>query len=425
MAQFLGKSTVVRNTVWMLVGQGLRLVIQALYFTLIARSLGAGNYGAFVGVAALVGIVFPFSTLGSGALLVKNVARDKTLFARYWGGVLTTTGVAGSVLFVMVILLANLVLPAAIPRRLVCLVAGADLFGTSMITACGQAFQAFESLNWTATINVLMSACRLAGAVVLIAIDKHPSALQWGYLYFCSTTIAAIAAQLLVLVKLGGPDFSLRKSAAEMREGFYFSASLSAQTVYNDIDKTMLSRLSTLDATGIYGAAYRLIEVSFVPVSSVLNATWPTFFRTGSEGVSATLRYAKRLLVRVLAYSIPVSGILLLSAGVVPYILGPEYFRTVEALRWLALLPVLKSIHYFLADALTGAGFQGVRAGIQAGVAVFNFLINLWLIPAYSWRGAAWSSIASDALLVCGIGTAAFLLSRRPKPVLADAPANV
>ena len=70
-------------------------------------------------------------------------------------------------------------------------------------------------------------------------------------------------------------------------------------------------------------------------------------------------------------------------------------------------------MHYFLADTLTGAGFQAVRTCIQAGVGAFNILLNLWLIPAYSWRGAAWSSIASDALLVCGVATAVFLLSRQ------------
>ena len=37
----------------MILGQGLRLVIQALYFVEIARSLGVRNYGAFIGVAIL------------------------------------------------------------------------------------------------------------------------------------------------------------------------------------------------------------------------------------------------------------------------------------------------------------------------------------------------------------------------------------
>ncbi len=49
--------------------------------------------------------------------------------------------------------------------------------------------------------------------------------------------------------------------------------------------------------------------------------------------------------------------------------------------------------------ALTGAGYQGLRTLAQVGVAAFNILINLWIIPAYGWRGAAWSSIASDGLL--------------------------
>jgi O-antigen/teichoic acid export membrane protein len=70
-------------------------------------------------------------------------------------------------------------------------------------------------------------------------------------------------------------------------------------------------------------------------------------------------------------------------------------------------------VHYFLSDTLTGAGHQGLRSAIQTGVAAFNVLINFWLIPAYSWRGAAWSSIASDSLLACAVGTALYLLASR------------
>jgi O-antigen/teichoic acid export membrane protein len=424
MVQLRLKSLLVRNTVWMFLGQGLRLVIQALYFTVIARSLGASNYGAFIGVAALVSIVFPFATMGSGFLLIKNISRDQKLFSDYWGRALITTTVASSILFIIVLFLSHVLLPSTIPLRLVLLVSASDLFGLSIIGMCAQAFQAFECLNWTATINVLLSTARLTGAVVLVAIHRHPSALQWGYVYFCSTAVVVTAAWLLVSAKLDSPKFSWQRSAAEVREGLYFSAGLSAQTVYNDVDKTMLAGLGSLEATGIYGAAYRLIDVSFVPISAVLAAAYPNFFRVGADGISASLAYAKPLLLRALGYSFLVGVTVLLSAGVVPYVLGSEYAGTAEALRWLALLPLLKAVHYFLADALSGAGHQGVRTCIQAGVAAFNVLINLWLIPAYSWRGAAWSSVASDALLACGIGTTAFVLSRRSRTVCVVAVAN-
>ena len=419
MVPFLRKSRLARNTVWMSLGQGLRLVIQALYFVLIARSLGAVNYGAFIGVVALVGIVYPFATVGSGNLLVKNVSRDASLFGLYWGRALATTAISSSVLFAVVLTLSHFALPSSIPFRLVVLVAGSDLFGLSIIQLCGQAFQTFEKLHWTAVINVMGSTSRLAGALILVAIHHHPTALQWGYLYFSSTWVVAVAAIVLVVTMLGSPKFKLWKSIAEIREGFYFSAGLSAQTIYNDIDKTMLARLGTLEAAGIYGAAYRLIDVTFVPIQSLLAAAYPNFFRTGVAGIAATLGYARRLVWGALAYSVAACVGILLFAGVVPLILGPEYAATAEALRWLSLLPVLKVLHYFLSDSLTGAGYQGVRTCIQAGVALFNVLINLWIIPAYSWRGAAWSSIASDALLMFSIGAAAFVLGAPGAPVAA------
>ena len=79
------KTALARNTVWMMGGQGLRLIIQAVYFIEMARSLGVRNYGAFIGVVAMVGIVYPFASLGSGNLLVKNVSRERSLFSVYWG----------------------------------------------------------------------------------------------------------------------------------------------------------------------------------------------------------------------------------------------------------------------------------------------------------------------------------------------------
>jgi O-antigen/teichoic acid export membrane protein len=415
MANETFKSTVARNTVWLLFGQGLRLVIQALYFVEIARSLGARNYGTFVGVVALVGIAFPFGDLGSGNLLVKNVSRDKSLFAIYWGRALVTVAASCSALWVVVLLGSRFALPSTIPMRLVLLISTSDLFGLNIITICGLAFQAFDRLHWTAAINVLISASRLIGASILISIHPHPGPLEWGYIYLFSTAAVSSIALALVWSRLGAPKINWPRSIKEAREGFFFSVGLSAQTIYNDIDKTMLARLGTLEATGVYGAAYRLIDVCFVPVNSLLMASYANFFRAGLNGVASCLTYAKPILRRALSYSAVACVALLLSAGLVPRLLGGEYAETAEALRWLAVLPGLKAVSYLFCNVLTGTGNQVLRSSVQVGVALFNVLINLWIIPLYSWRGAAWSSIASDALLALGAGTAVLIIARREK----------
>jgi len=47
------------------------------------------------------------------------------------------------------------------------------------------------------------------------------------------------------------------------------------------------------------------------------------------------------------------------------------------------------------------------------GIAVFNVFLNLWIIPAYGWRGAAWSSLASDGLLAAILWLIAIRLCAR------------
>jgi O-antigen/teichoic acid export membrane protein len=126
----------------------------------------------------------------------------------------------------------------------------------------------------------------------------------------------------------------------------------------------------------------------------------------------------RRLLSPSAGYSLLAFLCLFFCAPIVQYILGSQYARTVEAIRWLALLPLLKTIHYFVADSLTGAGYQGLRTLVQICVAVVNVLLNLWLIPNHSWRGAAWSSLASDGLLAVSLWCCAALLLHRNRPLM-------
>ena len=406
-------SLLARNMAWMSLGYGLRLVIQALYFTVIARCLGASNYGAFVGVSALVGVAAPFGPLGTGNLLIQEVSRDKRLFAGCWGAALATTAFASSMLIAIVLLLSHFILPATILLRLVACVAVSDIVAMNLITISGQAFQAFEQLKWTAAINFLSSSGRLTGALILVGLHGHPTAMQWGYVYCGSTVVIAATACCLVSAKLAAPRTPRRRTWADIRGGLYFSVSVSAESIYSDIDKTMLARLSTLEAAGLYGAAYRIVDITFVPVLSLLSAAYPGFFRYGKGGILASMHYGRGLLKRILPYSLFASAAILVAAPVVPWVLGNEYAHATEALRWLAALPLLKTFRSFAADTLTGAGRQGLRTLIQIGAAAFNILVNLWVIPAYGWRGAAWSSVVSSALLWLLLWAAANHLARR------------
>ena len=138
----------------------------------------------------------------------------------------------------------------------------------------------------------MMSGGRLAGALILSRFNRT--------LPPCYGAISTLAAQPLspcrrsCMREDGTAEIFLARCARRNARRLYFAASQTSQTVYNDIDKTMLARLSTLEATGIYGAAYRIIDVSFVPVSALLWSSYPSFFRAGARGISASFEYASR-----------------------------------------------------------------------------------------------------------------------------------
>lgn len=396
------RSELARNTAKLCTGQGLRLIIQAVYFVLIARSLGPKEYGAFVAMTSLVAIAAPFAGFGCTVVLLKYVSRDRSVLRSYWGNGLLTIAVSGSLLSLVIMSLA----PLFIGRQLlpliifVCL---SDLFMIRVAELAAFAYAALGRMGESARINVYISLTKLLGIVILSSSVRHPTVRQWIIAYALSAVVCFLYAFLRTTITAGGIQIRPLRAWKDLPESALFAVSLSSMSIYNDLDKTMVGRLSSFTATGIYGAAYRIIDVSLVPVRAMLSAAYPEFFRLGVGGPSVTKRYAYKLIKRSLPFGALVAVGLLLGAPVLPHILGKNYTSAVEALRWLAIIPFLRCIHIFLADGLTGAGHQGSRTLVQVGVGVFNVVLNIIFIPIWSWRGAAWSSIVCDATLAISL----------------------
>jgi O-antigen/teichoic acid export membrane protein len=185
-----------------------------------------------------------------------------------------------------------------------------------------------------------------------------------------------------------------------INQGIYFAIGESAYNINSDIDKTMLAGMSTLEATGLYGAAYRLIQVGTIPINALLSAAYPRFFQEGAKGIKGCLNLVKSVLPFVVIYGIiSLVGFLVFAPWVV-YVLGDEYQNAIATVRWLAPMPIIGSIQLLLANTLTGAGFQKTRSAIQVITALGNVGLNFWLIPLYSWKGAAWATLSSDSFRV-------------------------
>ena len=399
----------------MISGSGIAVLFQGIYFVLMGRMLGSREYGAFVGVVALINVLSQFSSLGMEMILLRNISRDRTTFARTWGKALLVSGAGFLVLLVMSMLYGHYFLEPGL-RTLVPYVAISDALFGKIAQLASRALQGADHAAWSARLTALTSGARalLAALLLVVCLYGHHqvSALVWVRVYWLASLAVAVVSLVLVTQTLGRPRFEL-VHLHELGEGLSFSFSSSAISVYNDIDKTLLVSMGQNYAAGIYAAAYRVVDVLTTPIYSLYAAASPRFFREGTRGVASANQFSKRMLSWTIPFAVLAALALVLGAPVLPIAFGRSFRGSIAALRWLCLLPLFRGLQYSWGTTITASSSQWLRTATQAGAAALNLGLNLVLIPRWSWHGAAVASLVTDGALALSNGLIVAWLLRR------------
>lgn len=388
----------VRNASWILAGQGFNLFIQAGYFVLLARLLGATEYGVFAGVFALVNIFSPYTALGCGILYMRYVTQDRKLAPVYWGNsILLTAGMTAVFCLLgwafgpalthgkgMVLILANVI---------------ANCLFAQIINTASRIFQTYERMVYTSFLTLLSNASRLVVLIVMFFFMTRANATQWSLAYLTSSGVACVLAMVLAQRVVGGIAFAPGLVFRRLWEGLTFSVASTTVTLYNDFDKTIMSRDNMNTQNGFYTLGYRVIDFATTPMIAMDTALLPRYFQLSSGGVMPVVRKAFKSIGISSAIGIAIAAGLWVIAPFIPHLVGRDFGSAVTAIRWLCLIPMLRGIHMIAGGALTGSGRQHVRMWLQVAAAGWNVGLNLWLIPAYGWMAACWTSLASDGLL--------------------------
>jgi O-antigen/teichoic acid export membrane protein len=260
-------------------------------------------------------------------------------------------------------------------------------------------FQTFGRMRMTAGINILTNLVRTVAAMGLQWRIHHATASQWAVAFTAVSVVSAGVSVAAVIVLYGGPRFVPSLLLKHGAEGLGYSFASSTVAVYNDIDKTMLSHFGLNAANGIYTIAYRVVDMATIPVYAVREAVLSRFFQAGRARILESREISYRLLKRTFPLCILIATGMFAAAPLIPWVLGPGFSEAATALRWLSLIPVLRSVHVSIGSVLTGAGLQNYRTIAQVSSAALNLGLNLWAIPHFGWTGAAWASLITDGAL--------------------------
>lgn len=405
-----------RNVGTLLLGQVLRVPITAVYFVVATRALGVESFGRLTAVGALVMIAAPFSALGSSALIVKYGATEPGTTRNWLGAALTLSLLGAAVVGALLLILSPFLIPIGTGLAIVGGLVLAEFVCARAADLASSVFVAREEMHVTAFCQVLVPTLRLLAAGVLVLSPTAVDLGSWVLALVVSSALSGAVCLGLAVRAVGRPVLGLTLFRGHWREAALFSVGVGVQTAHNDIDKVMLGKLDGPVGAGIYGAAYRVLDTSWLPVRAMLGAAWPRLFRHARSGPTVLLPFVRAVAVPSLLYSAVVMVAMIIGAAVLVPLLGEAYAESVPLLRVLAVVVLLRCLHYLPADVLTGLGRQGVRTTIQVTVLVVNVMLNLWLIPRFGVWGAAWSTLACEAALALALWVALAVSLRRSRP---------
>jgi len=362
----------------------------------LARKLGASEYGIFTYALALVTVVSAFVNSGQRAVLTRDVAREPRLVHTYFANT------------------AALQIAIALPALAVAL---------GLALASGGAT--------TAEVVVLLGAATVAEALsgtctaVYAALDRFalvPLALIPPRVLITATGIAAVYAgasvETVALIYLGGsvagfalaaalmmrrvirPRLSitpgswpmlLRSAAPVMITGAFAAVLLR-------VDTAMLAVVEPARVVGEYGAACRFLDVVIFMAWSLSAALLPTFARSTDGGAvrPVFVRAAQTALALGLVAGLVVA---LLARPLVEVLFGADYSGAVTATRLLSPALALYPLAQMSSILLVARHRQRLVAVAVGLVAVENIVANLFLIPRWSLEGAAFGTSLSQLLL--------------------------
>lgn len=401
-----------QNTILATFWQAIRLILQFAYLVLVARVLGVEGYGLFSGIIAIAASLSPLVGLGFGTILVKEVSRVPDRFPVYWAKTLRATALSIPAMLTVMFLLAYALLPPDGLWPVVILVAMAELVAVPFMVAGSLAYQAHEQLGRTVFNHIQMNLARFVAIAILAAAGRN-NLLEFAWVYFGATSLAALLSLAQVRRAFGPPTWQHSSIAGQAKEGMSFSLSVLANSTHGEIDKTLLLRLSSADIAGAYSIANRVVSAASIPLVTYVLAVAPRLFRSGEFGINTSARVALQLLLPVLIYGALAGGGVFVIAPWLPHIFGNDFMLSASIIKALAVLPLLTGISLMLLAVLSSSNAQHVRVWLEIISLGVNVSLNVALIPTFGAFGAVWAVLASQSILAGLAATAIYLLSHR------------
>lgn len=408
------------NTLLQIIAKVVGTLFAVIAFGLMARYLGAEGFGAYATITAYLQLFGILVDMGLTVITIQMISEAGADHRKNFHNLFTLRLLSGIVIYLLAPLIVLLFpYPAAV--KLGVAIMAPSFFLSSLIQISTARYQAHVTMSAPVIAEIISKLILIGGIVVAIALD-------WGLPGILAMILINNGIQWLILVLWNNHWHWLRLAFDRdvwreiFRRTWPIALSILCNVVYLRADTVILSLFRSQEEVGLYGAAFRVLEVAMTLPVLFIGLTLASFTRAWSrDDRTAFSRYFQKSFDVMAISAFPlIVGTWFVGVEMMVFITGASFSESGEILK---LLMIAVGPIFF--GSLFGHLINIIHAQRRmlvgyACVAVAGLVAYLVFIPAYSYWAAATITITTE-LAIGMIGFAVFFTTTRIVPSLARA----
>lgn len=373
------------------------------FFTIIytARYLGANGFGIISLALSLSAIFGVIVDMGLNTLMTREIARNKSLSGKYISNASVMKVLLAFLTFGLLALAVNIINYSPLISNIIYIITLSVII-TSFSGILTSFFQAHEKMEYISVSNILSSVLLLTGTIIGIYFGF--TITYFALIYIVTSVVVFIYNLIIYLLRFSRVKFEIDFSfwKPTLKEAWPFGIIFLSGMLYTYVDSIMLSILKGVEAVGWYSAAYRFMYIALLLPNAVNMAIFPVMSRlyANSSKNNLTMLY-ERYFKYMIIIGIPLGfATIFLSKDLILLIYGTGYTESIICLQILVWAIVFTFAGASYVQLLQSINKQLIITKISLVCLVINVILNLILIPRFSYIGASVATVITEVILV-------------------------
>ncbi|OAF13568.1 hypothetical protein AYJ54_43335 [Bradyrhizobium centrolobii] len=397
------------------------VVAQAVAFVLLARSLGAAQFGELTTISAVTALANTWCGFGPGEALRRIVSRDSARYAEALGHTVLMILITGAVLTVLVV--AGMLFAPTIDRgnptiwlQILLLLVPVNVAFPSFFNLVENIFLARGDFKTANLVNGGTGVARALAALVACGFFGVTSLQSWA-VWWTGIHVAIGLICLAMIWRFGPPRWRVLRREVSLGGSLALSSFLI--TLRHSVDVLVLSAITTPDFVGVYGAGRRLIGAALVVPGAFDRVIYGKLAVAGRDGPLASLALATKYLPYSIGISAATSVCLFLIAPYMSFVFGHAFVAASDVVRALAWTVIPTAIQFLAFDALNAAEHHKISTIVSGATNAVGAMMVVLLGTTYGTSGIYAALYFSDVSRGGGLWLALSLSARRQRHVAA------